>query len=150
MPETAICIPLFTPESMACSEENKVDIVGVTGSIPVTPTILSLKIQAVSQNSTKWPAGSMNLLLAISASDPHQFLRLNQRLVMCHARRAGRTTPSHRPEPQGPRRGGLLTMEPFIAKHGRDRPAIFQGLVVCSKCGNKHLEFRIQPSATPI
>lgn len=46
-------------------------------------------------------------------------------------------------------RGGLLTMEPFIAKHGRDWPAIFQGLVVCSKCGNKDLEFRIQPSATP-
>ena len=40
MPETAIYVPLFTPESMACSGENKVDIVGVTGSIPVTPTIL--------------------------------------------------------------------------------------------------------------
>lgn len=41
MPETAIYVPLFTPGSMAFSEGNKVDIVGVTGSIPVTPTIRS-------------------------------------------------------------------------------------------------------------
>lgn len=48
------------------------------------------------------------------------------------------------------KRGGLLTMEPFLKKFGRDEPAIFHRKVVCSKCGNKHLEFRIQPSATPI
>ena len=65
MPETAIYVLLFTPESMVCSGENKVDIVGVTGSIPVTPTIRSPCFQthcaASRRRFTYFPVGSANL-----------------------------------------------------------------------------------------
>lgn len=47
-------------------------------------------------------------------------------------------------------RGGVIGMEPFIGKLGRDHPARFQGHIVCSKCGNKDIELRLQPSSTPM
>jgi len=47
-------------------------------------------------------------------------------------------------------RGGVIGMEPFIAKLGRDHPARFHGHIVCSKCGNKDIELRLQPSSTPM
>lgn len=62
MPETAICVPLFTPESMTCSEENKVDIVGVGSSILPAPTIQTLEIEGLEYEDAKLSPGSMNLL----------------------------------------------------------------------------------------
>jgi hypothetical protein len=50
MPETAYCEVLLSQRSRLFSQGNNVDIVGVTGSIPVTPTIQSLDIAGLSGN----------------------------------------------------------------------------------------------------
>lgn len=41
-------------------------------------------------------------------------------------------------------RGGLLPIEPFVKKLGRDHPMSIRGHVKCSKCGGKNIEVRIQ------
>jgi hypothetical protein len=60
MPETPNCEALFSRNSAAFRCGSYVDIVGVTGSIPVTPTIRSITYGA----NTKFPTGSSNLLRA--------------------------------------------------------------------------------------
>lgn len=61
MPETAIYVPLFTPESTAFSEGNKVDIVGVGSSNLPMPTIQLIENNEDAGVKTKFPVGSTNL-----------------------------------------------------------------------------------------
>jgi hypothetical protein len=57
MPKTTRCEVLLSQRSRLFSQENNVDIVGVTGSIPVTPTILS----STYGRFAKFSSGSTNL-----------------------------------------------------------------------------------------
>jgi hypothetical protein len=61
MPETAFHEVLFARNNRACSEGKKVDIVGVTGSIPVTPTIQITENKAFSAFAAKLSTGPKNL-----------------------------------------------------------------------------------------
>lgn len=61
MPETAIHVPLFTPESLMFNGENKVDIVGVGSSSLPMPTIQLIENNKLIIQKTKCPIGSTNL-----------------------------------------------------------------------------------------
>lgn len=64
MPETAFHEAPLAQEYRACSEGKKVDIVGVTGSSPVMPTIQPHKFQCVAGKPMGFALrslGSLNL-----------------------------------------------------------------------------------------
>ena len=65
MPKTAWYEALFSRKSRLFGRGNNVDIVGVTGSIPVTPTIRSPCFSGLlalpSPPATYFPLGSLNL-----------------------------------------------------------------------------------------
>ena len=66
MPKTASCEVLLARNYRACSEGKKVDIVGVTGSIPVMPTIQITENKAFNAFAAKLSTGSSNLRRAFA------------------------------------------------------------------------------------